>query len=265
MSAIGFIGAGNMGSAIIKGLAAKGVRCCATDLNRQHLASLQADYGLTPKDDPRQLVRDCRIIVLAVKPQQMSGVLAAILPELTPGHCLVSIAAGLTQERLRELVDNVCAVVRVMPNTPALVGAGVAAITFEGASQLDEATRTEVRGIFEAVGLVFELAEKDFDAFTGVVGSGPAYVFYVMEALIEAAVNLGLPRLQATGMVQGLLVGSAKLADESGLSATVLREMVTSPGGTTIKGLLALDRHAVRAAIMDCVEASYLRSKELAK
>ena len=265
MPAIGFIGLGNMGTAILKGLAAKGVACSGTDIDEKRLAALAASCGLAPKANPAEVVAASDIVVLAVKPQQMQSLFAAIRPVLKPETCLVSIAAGQTIAMLKDMSGGACQVVRVMPNTPALVGAGVSAVTFEGAPELSEELKATVMSILEAMGEVHLLAEKDFDAFTAVVGSGPAYVYYVMEALIESAVNLGLPRPAATGMVKGLMSGSAKLAAESEFSVTQLREMVTSPAGTTIKALLTFDRRAVRAALIDGVTASYERSRELGK
>jgi pyrroline-5-carboxylate reductase len=265
MASIGFIGLGNMGTAILKGLAAKGVACCGTDIDDKRVGELAETCGLAPKSGPAEVVSASDIVVIAVKPQQMKSLFAAIRPVIRPETCLVSIAAGQTIAMLKEFSGGACPVVRVMPNTPALVGAGVSAVTFEGAPGLSEELKATVMSILEAMGEVHVLAEKDFDAFTAVIGSGPAYVFYVMEALVESAVNLGLPRPAATKMVEGLMTGSAKLAAESPFSATQLREMVTSPAGTTVKALLPFDRRAVRAALIDGVTASYDRSVELGK
>jgi len=153
-------------------------------------------------------------------------------------------------------------VVRVMPNTPALVGAGVFAVCVEDET-LSKQQKDFALQVFEPLGTIHEMAEKDFDAFTAVVGSGPAYVFYFMQACVEAALNLGLPRPQATEMVKGLFSGSAKLVEGSDKSIDELREMVTSPAGTTIRALIHMDRRAVRASIIDAIEHSFKRSKEL--
>ncbi|WP_029894372.1 pyrroline-5-carboxylate reductase [Desulfohalovibrio reitneri] len=262
MASIGFIGTGNMGSAIIKGLSGSGYAVHGVDADRQKLLDLAQEHGLVPHDSIRELVDACRYVVLAVKPQQMEDVLGQVRPVLDGDKRLISIAAGLPIGRLREWSDAVCPVIRVMPNTPALAGKGVTAICLEDEG-LDDTDRRVVVDIFSAVGEVYELAEKDFDAFTALVGSGPAYVFHFMEALMEAGVSLGLPRDQATGMVLSLLEGTAAMAKQSDLHVSQLREMVTSPAGTTIEALLHLDRTAVRGHVADAVRASFRRSREL--
>ncbi len=262
---IGFVGAGNMGSAIIRGLAGRnGLEICGTDLDKGKLAELQRDSGLEPLATPNDVARRADYVVLAVKPQHLHPVLQDMSAHLTDGKCLVSIAAGIPVARLREWSGDICPVVRVMPNTPALVGAGVSAVCLDD-TRLSETQKRQVQELFTAVGAVHVLPEALFDAFTAVIGSGPAYVFYFMEALVESAVYLGLPRTQATDMVLGLLAGSGKLAAEGGQHLSLLREMVTSPAGTTARALAHLDRQAVRASILDAVEACYRRSIELGK
>ncbi len=265
MAAIGFIGTGNMGSAIIRGLAGSGNELFGTDLNPDKLQELALDTGLTPCASPAEVVAKSQYIVLAVKPQHMQALLEGLKAVLTKDKRLLSIAAGLTTARLRDWSGKVCPVVRIMPNTPAMAGKGVSAICLNDAEGLDEADKDVVRGVFGAVGQVHELAEKDLDAFTAVVGSGPAYVFYFMEAMIEAAVTLGLPRDKATQMVMALFSGSCALAEQDGRHLSILREMVTSPAGTTIQALIHMDRTGTRGHIIDAVRASYERSKELGK
>lgn len=257
---IGFIGLGNMGQAMVRGL--RGVEVHGTDLNRANVETLAAETEMKPADDAKALAAACDYLVLAVKPQHAEKVCRVLAADLTGNHCLISICAGLPVATLREWTGSVCPVVRVMPNTPALVNAGVFAVCVE-----DEALSGEQKAfalsVFEPLGTILELPEKDFDAFTAVVGSGPAYVFYFMQACVEAAVNLGLPRGAAEEMVKGLFSGSAKLVQESGKPLDQLREMVTSPAGTTIRALIHLDRTAVRASIIDAIGESYLRSIEL--
>ncbi len=263
--AIGFVGAGNMGTAIIRGLARRGgFELVGVDLDRAKLDALARDCGLIPAGSPREVAERADYVVMAVKPQHMLATLEAMTPALSGDKCLVSIAAGITTAMLRDWSGGGCPVVRVMPNTPALVGAGVSAVCLDD-PRLSEKQKRQALDIFATIGAAHVLAETQFDAFTAVVGSGPAYVFYFMEALVESAVYLGLPRPQATDMVMGLLQGSSRLAAESGEHLSVLREMVTSPAGTTIRALAHMDRQAVRAAILDAVEASYKRSKELGK
>lgn len=262
---VGFIGTGNMGAAIIRGMAGNdNVNLLASDLNKAALNALAEETGLTQCESARDLARESDYIVLAVKPQHAPAVLEEIAPELSESKCLISIAAGLTVQKLKEFSENRCPVVRVMPNTPALVNAGVFAVCLDD-SHLTSEQSTFTREMFVPLGDVYVLAENQFDTFTGVIGSGPAYVFYFIEAMIESAVELGLPRDQATSMVQKLFEGSTKLAQESKLHVSQLREMVTSPGGTTVRALVHLDRTATRANIIDSVRKSYERSLELGK
>ncbi len=257
---VGFIGLGNMGSAIVRGL--EGVEVHGTDLNDSFVQALEKDCGLIRAASAEELARNCEYVVLAVKPQHAQKVCQSFASVMTGDKCLISIAAGLTSSRLKDWVGGKCPVVRVMPNTPALVGGGVFAVSLDDEG-LSVDQKDFVGGLFKALGQVHILAEKDFDAFTAVIGSGPAYVFYFMEACVEAAVALGLPRLKATEMVKGLFSGSAKLAEESDQHLSVLREMVTSPGGTTIAALNHMDRTAVRGNLVDSIRESFLRSIEL--
>jgi len=259
---IGVIGAGNMGGAIIEGLLGREdlelVGCDPDSAKVDRLAGL----GMTPAADPQDVVARAHTAILAVKPQVMAGVLGSLAPKLTKNHCLVSIAAGLTLETLGALSKDKCPVVRVMPNTPAMVGAGVFALCLDDL-RLTQEQKDLVTGLFGSLGQVHHLPEKSFDAFTAVVGSGPAYVFYVMDALVDAAVAAGLPRPDATRMVKALFSGSAKLAETLPLHLAQLREMVTSPAGTTIAATQVLDSLAVRGAFMQAVAAAKRRSEEL--
>jgi len=259
---VGFIGVGNMGSAIIKGLAAQKLAVHGCDLDKAKLKALAKECGLKPEATPQDVVKACRYVILAVKPQHLAAVVEDIAPKLTKKHCLLSIAAGVTQERLRTLSGGRCPVVRIMPNTPALVGAGVFALCFDDPS-LDAERRDFVLAMHKPLGQVHELPEKLFDAFTSVAGCGPAYVFYVMDAIVEAGVNLGLPRAQSTQIVKALFSGSAKLAEESPLHLAELREMVSSPAGSTIRAIIHMDRTAVRGNIIDAVSEAFDRNVEL--
>lgn len=258
--AIGFIGLGNMGAAMVRGLS--GMEVWGTDLNASNIQTLERECGLKPAASPAELAGQCDYLLLAVKPQHAEAVLKDLTPHLGPHHCLMSICAGLTVKRLKKWTGKTCPVVRYMPNTPAMVNQGVFALCLDD-EDLTEAQKAFATEVFAPLGTIFPMPEKDFDAFTAVVGSGPAYVFYWMEACIEAAVNLGIARPQATQMVYGLFAGSTKLAQESGKHVSVLREMVTSPAGTTVKALVHMDRTAVRSSIIDAIGLSYVRSKEL--
>ncbi|MBU1002919.1 MAG: pyrroline-5-carboxylate reductase [Proteobacteria bacterium] len=262
MTTVGFIGTGNMGAAIIKGLSIRDdVKLLGFDLNKDSLAAL-AEFGLEATSSTLELTRRSDFVLLAIKPHQVAAVLSEIEEELGKDKCVLSIAAGLRTENLREWCGDQCAIIRIMPNTPAMVGAGVFALCLED-QRLDAERAALVKELFKGLGQVHVLPEKQFDAFTALAGSGPAYVFYFMEALIEAGVTMGLTRVQATQMTEALFAGSAKLAQESEHHLSVLREMVCSPGGTTIAALNVFDEHAVRSAILQGTLKSAQRSKEL--
>ena len=262
---VSFIGTGNMGAALIKGLSGvESVNLMGFDLDREKLNVLCAECTLSAVQTMQEAVEKADYVVLCVKPQQMKAVLAQIEPALASAKCLVSIAAGVTCAQLSEWTGGACPVVRVMPNTPALVGGGVSAVCLDD-PRLTQGQKDMVKDIFASVGTVHVLEEKAFDAFTAVAGSGPAYVFYFMEALIEAGVASGLPRPQATSIVTELLQGSVKLAQTSMGHVSLLREMVTSPAGTTIAALTHFDRQAVRAATIDGVLAAKRRGEELGR
>jgi pyrroline-5-carboxylate reductase len=259
---IGVIGAGNMGGAIIEGLLGReDLELVGCDLSQERIARL-AGLGMTAASDPLEVAALAKTVILAVKPQGMAGLLGSLASKLGKSHCLVSIAAGISMETLGTLSKDKCPVVRVMPNTPAMVGAGVFALCLDDL-RLTPAQKELVTGLFTSLGQVHHLPEKAFDAFTAVCGSGPAYVFYVMDALVDAAVAVGLPRPDATRMVKALFSGSAKLAEALPLHLSQLREMVTSPGGTTIAATQVLDSLAVRGAFMQAVAAAKKRSEEL--
>jgi pyrroline-5-carboxylate reductase len=193
----------------------------------------------------------------------MGAVLDEIADVLRPGQLLVSLAAGITTAFIESRVPAGVAVVRVMPNTPALVDEGMAAIS--PGSHCDDAHLAEAESLMASTGRVLRIPEKQQDAVTAISGSGPAYIFFVVESMIEAGVHLGLPRATATELVVQTLVGSAKMLRETGTHPTVLREQVTSPGGTTASALRELEIHRVRAAFLAAMEAARNRSRELAE
>lgn len=261
MKRFGFIGLGNMGGAIAKGLA-QAQRFCLHGFDpNADMCRKQAEI-MTIHASARELVRNADYVLLAVKPQVMDQVLADLAPALTPETCLLSIAAGITLPQLIEWSGDVCPVVRIMPNTPAMVGKGVYALCFDH-SRVEAEHQKVIQETFASIGQAHVLPEKFFDAYTGLIGSGPAYVFAFMEALIDAGLTLGLTRSQATVMVTGLVAGSALMAEAEGAHPTLLKEMVTSPGGTTIAGLNALDEHRFRFAVTQAVLAATRRSTEL--
>lgn len=265
-SVLGIIGLGNMGSAIARGLAAReDIAVTGFGHNEDTMKALENEGCLTALPSALDVAKTADFVLVAVKPQHMQPLLADISSALAEKPaCLLSIAAGLTTEKLHEYAGSTVPVVRIMPNTPAMVGAGVFAVCLED-SRLTDEQKAFVTDAFGALGQVHVLPEKQFDAFTALAGSGPAYVFYFMEAVIEAGVTLGLTRAQATDMTKALFSGSCKLAEESGQHLSVLREMVCSPAGTTIAATNHLDAEAVRAAIVEAVGKAYSRSIELGK
>ncbi len=259
---LGCIGTGAMGSAILRGLADRDdLELFGYDIAREPLEKLAGEIGFKAMNTPKELAKAVDYVVVAVKPHQVASLLKDLAPILGMSETVISIAAGVTVAQLKTSSSGVCPVVRVMPNTPAMVQSGVFAVCLDD-PDLKPAQKEMVQSIFAPLGQVHVLEEKYFDAFTAVCGSGPAYVFYFMEAMVEAGVTLGLTRPQATEMVKGLFSGSAKLAEQD-IHLSVLREMVTSPAGTTIEATGCLDRSAVRAAIIDAVKAAARRSKEL--
>ncbi len=262
MKRFGFIGLGNMGGAIARGLVSGGAFALHGFDPNEGMCRRSADI-MTIHPTARDLVENSDYVLLAVKPQIMRPVLADLAPTLGPETCLVSIAAGITLSQLVEWSGRNCPVIRVMPNTPAMVGKGVYALCFDH-ELVGEARRATILETFSSIGQAHVLPEKLFDAYTGLIGSGPAYVYAFMEGLIDAGVTLGLTRAQATGMVTGLVGGCALMAEAEGAHPTLLKEMVTSPGGTTIAGLNALDEHRFKFALSQAVLAAARRSKELA-
>lgn len=202
------------------------------------------------------------VVVLAVKPHQILGVAKALGGALRPGTVVVSIAAGVPLAKLVDALPEGQPVFRVMPNTPALLGKGMSGVVAGPGTSQDQ--QLMVVGLLDAVGRTVVIDEDHIDALTGLSGSGPAYLFYVAEAMVEAGVHQGLTRPEATALVNQTFVGAAAMLDESGDSATLLRERVTSPGGTTAAALRTLDDHGVRAAFLAAVEACVERGAQMA-
>jgi pyrroline-5-carboxylate reductase len=262
---IGFIGGGNMAEAIIKGLLAGGLQSVAimvaepVPLRRDFLSS---EYAAEVTDDNLNVARQSDIIILAVKPQVAASVLTALEPVIGTETLVISIMAGIATDFIEKVLANGVRVVRCMPNTPALIQSAVTALC--PGRKSEEQDLDTAREIFSNVGAVVIVPEKLMDAVTGLSGSGPAYVFTFMEALADAGVKNGLPRDVATGLAVQTVLGAARMAAETGEHLALLKERVTSPGGTTIAGLHALENGRFRGVIMDAVDAATQRSKELA-
>jgi len=250
------VGGGKMGEALLGGLLAAGREVAVVEVYAPRREELAARY---PRIEVVEAPIACAGAVLVVKPADVASAARAAVEAGT--QRLLSVAAGITTRAIEDAIGRELPVVRAMPNTPALVGAGAAAISpgaHAGEDDLDWA-----EAILGAVGVVERVPEKLQDAVTGVSGSGPAYVFMVAEALAEAGVLAGLPRATAEALAFQTLLGSAKLLVESGENPAALKAAVTSPGGTTAAGLRELERHGLRAAFLDAVAAATERSREL--
>jgi len=261
---VAIIGAGVMGETLLSGLIRGGrdVADLAVGEKRpERAAELREKYGVRVVSNIEAATAET--VVLVVKPQDMTDVLAEISGHLRPGQLVVSLAAGITTALIEKHIPDGVAVVRVMPNTPALVDEGMAAIS--PGSHCDEEHLAVAESLLATTGRVVRVPEKQQDAVTAISGSGPAYLFFVVEAMIEAGVHLGLPRTTATELVVQTVVGSAKLLRETGTHPTVLREQVTSPGGTTAAAIRELEDHKVRAAFITAMEAARDRSRALAE
>jgi len=261
---VAILGVGVMGSTLLAGLLRSGrdaADLVITGRNAERAEELAGTYGVRLMSNVDAAVGS-DTLVLVVKPQDMGGLLAEVSAHVRPGALVVSLAAGITTAFLEERLPEGTAVVRVMPNTPALVDEGMAAIS--PGSHCDEGHLSEAEELLRSCGKVLRIPEKHLDAVTAISGSGPAYIFYVVEAMIEAGVLLGMPRATSTELVVQTLYGAATMLKETGQHPTVLREQVSSPGGTTMAALRQLDDHKVRAAFVTAMEAAAKRSQELA-
>lgn len=263
-STLAVLGAGVMGETVLSGLLRAGWtpdRIVATDRREERQRELAARYGITMLENVAASAW-ADTVVLVVKPQDMTDLLVEIGPALGPETLVVSLAAGVDTATIESRLPAGTPVVRVMANTPAQVDEGMAAIS--PGSHSSEEHLQRVTEILSATGRVITLPERYLDAVTALSGSGPAYLFFVVEAMIEAGVHLGLPRDTATELVVQTMLGSAKLLRETGEHPTVLRERVTSPGGTTAAAVRQLEDHKVRAAFLGAIEAARDRSRDLA-
>lgn len=264
---IGFIGGGNMGEALIKGLIAasllKSDQIHVFDVIGARMDYLEHTYKVQTAKAIAPMASTSTIVVLAVKPQTMPAVLQELQPNLSAGQLVISIAAGIPMTTLLQSTPREVSVIRVMPNTPALVLEGASALA-RGPNVTDEQMNMAL-ALFRAVGKAVEVEEKWMDTVTGLSGSGPGYVLLLLESLIDAGVLMGLPRPIARELVLQTVAGTVRMVQESGKHPGELRDMVTSPGGTTIRGLAILEERGVRGAIMRAIEAATLRSQELGK
>jgi len=262
---IGFLGAGRMATALARGFSTADTapkKIVAVDPYESARHAFSASLGdiATVADSP-DLLTNANLIFLAVKPQVMTEAIASIADATQKEQLIVSIAAGISLEQLESGLADGSRVIRVMPNTPCLVGEGACGLS-SGSHATDEDVEL-VTELLESVGVVEQIPEKLMDALTGLSGSGPAYVFQMIEALSDGGVKMGLPRATSTRLAAQTLLGAAKMVLETGEHPGALKDAVTSPGGTTIAGIHEMEAAAVRAALMNAVQASAERSAEL--
>jgi pyrroline-5-carboxylate reductase len=264
---IAFVGAGNMAGALIRGLIGTATvpadKIIAADPEQDRIAVLAKDLGIRTTPDNTAAVREATVIVLATKPQVFAQVLPGIAAAVRPNALLVSIAAGISTARIERSFPDGSRVVRTMPNTPALVGAGATAIA--AGTHATDADLDLVETLFRSVGISVRVPEAQIDAVTGLSGSGPAYVFAMVEALRDAGAREGLPEETALRLASQTVFGAARLLLEGKEAPEVLRERVTSPGGTTRAGLDALVAAGFAEAIRGAVRAATRRSVELGR
>jgi pyrroline-5-carboxylate reductase len=265
MTTIAVLGAGKIGEALLGGLLQAGRSAddlLFTERHPERSAELTARYGIAGVEVDEAAKR-ADVLVVAVKPQDIEPMLAELAPVVGPSSLVVSLCAGLPTTLYERRLPEGVPVVRVMPNTPMVVGEAMSAVS-PGTHATPEHVEL-VKDMLSAVGQVIEVPESQQDAVTALSGSGPAYFFYLVEAMIDAGILLGLPRAVAEKLIVQSAVGAAKMLAESTEHPVILREAVTSPAGTTINAIRELEKHGVRAALLDAIEAARDRSVELGK
>lgn len=259
---LGFAGMGNMAKAMLTRVLSSGIHApddiIGFDIAEEALTKTCSETGIHMAGSNIGVARQADIVILAVKPDVCGKVLSEISPGMTNAKALVSIVLGWTTARLRDFVGNECQILRVMPNTPAMVGEGMTVLAKE--HDLSEEMLAAVMRIFELLGRVRFVSESEMDAATGLSGSGSAYVYLFIEALADGGVRQGLPREDATVLAAQTVLGAAKMVLETGLHPGTLKDAVCSPGGSTIEGVTALEKRAMRAAVIEAVSASAEKS-----
>lgn len=267
MKGIGFVGAGNMGEALIRGiLAAKLVppeEVWVQDVRPERGEAMRDRFGVSVAPDLRGILRRCGTVVVAVKPQGVAGVLRAVGRRGAKGKLFVSIAAGVPTRRFLDALGEEAAVIRAMPNTPAQVGMGSTGLYFSAG--VTGSQREWGRKIFAAVGTAVEFPREELlDVVTALSGSGPAFAFLFIEALADGAVRSGMGREEAVLLAAAAVEGAARMVRETGMHPGELKDRVTSPGGTTAAGLAVLERGAFRGTVLEAVYSAWQRCRELA-
>ena len=264
---IAILGAGNMGSALMKGIINAKLtppkKIIACDVSAEKLQTLASEWKVRSTLNIREAVKESEILLLCVKPQTLSKVLEAMKESIRPNHLVISIVAGMRIAFIQQMLGTNLGIVRTMPNIAATVDEGAAAVAF--GKYVTAEQQKIAKSIFEAVGEVVVVTEDQLDAVTGLSGSGPAYIYMVIEALIDGGVKMGLSRDISTKLAIQTVLGSATLAKSSGLHPAILRDQVTTPGGTTINAIHELESHGLRSMLIDAVATATRRSEELSK
>ncbi|MHA1472856.1 MAG: pyrroline-5-carboxylate reductase [Promethearchaeota archaeon] len=262
---LGLIGTGKIGSALLKRLISTNSidrnKIIAYDIDEKKRSKLSKEYNIEYAENNEELARSAKFILIAVIPQVIDTVLKEIEPVITNEQVIISIAAGVSFNHINKVINPAVGLIRIMTNTPALVGAAATAIAHNG--HVKDHQLEFVKKIFKAVGMVVELEERHLDAVTGLSGSGPAYMFIIIEALADGGVKMGLPRAIALKLAAQTLLGSAKLLLETNIHPAALKDMVATPGGTTITAIHELESEKIRATLIRAVEAATLKSKSL--
>ena len=262
---VGFIGTGNMGSALVKGIAKSGIipagNIYINDIDRNRLSDLSKETGVNVVFNPVDLVEKADVIIIAVKPSVVKNVLEECKKTINNKKVIVSIAVGITTGYCKNIIGRDMKVIRAMPNTPALIGEGVTVLC--GSSGVSEEDFDTVEKVFECAGKVERIDEKHMDEVIAVTGSSPAYVFMFVEAMADAAVLSGIPRDIAYRLSANAVSGSAKMIAESGKHPAELKDMVCSPGGTTIEAVRVLEKSSFRSSIIEAMKACSKKAKEI--
>ena len=264
---IGFIGAGNMASAMFKGIIKSGLvkpnQIIISDINKERLEALKEELGVEITTDAKEVATKSDIIIPSVKPHIQDSVLAEIKDIITDEKLVVSIAAGKTIESMETVLGSDVKIVRSMPNTPALVGAGMSSLSPN--KNISEEELNEVKAVFDSFGESEVVPESLIHSVIGASGSSPAYVFMFIEAMADGAVQHGMPRDKAYKFAAQAVLGSAKMVLETGMHPGALKDMVCSPGGTTIEAVRSLEKHGFKSAVIEAMVDCMEKSEEMSK
>ncbi len=264
---VGFLGSGNMAEALIRGIIDTNLtdadKIIAADVSKERLQYISDTYKIETTENIADMAKRADVIFISTKPNQVKDALQSIAKEISSKKLLISIAAGVTIHSIESILKGEIPIIRVMPNTPALVLSGMTAIS-PGSSAKDEHMKI-AHSIFSAVGEAVVVDEGLINAVTAVSGSGPAYIFMIIEAMADGGVRVGLPRDIATKLSAQTVLGAAKMVIETGKHPGQLKDMVASPGGTTIEALSVLEDNGVRGAFIEAVEAAFLRALEMSE